>query len=111
MSDLFDFDGFVEKSVSSYRGDATALGNALGALVLGRYVGWRALRVIYSKGSYAKYQRLLDIDFKDVLPERGRYSYKSFGLAILDSLGGFWDFVRKTETVPELQSGKRSLFE
>ena len=108
MPEIFDFDAHIRGVVENYQGDATVLGNALGALVLGRYVGWRALRVVYSTGSYTKYQKILGIQFKDVLRERDVYSGKSLGLSILDEVGGFWDFCRSSAGPVELQ-GKRSL--
>ncbi|HRX01467.1 MAG TPA: hypothetical protein P5280_18385 [Cyclobacteriaceae bacterium] len=111
MSEIFDFDAHIEHVISGYRGDATTLGNAIGALVLGRYVGWRVVRVVYSNSTYTKYQKILGIQFKDVLPERSRYSYKSLGLFILDKAGKFWDFVRSSSHVPDLANGRRSMFE
>ena len=94
--EIFDFDSHIHKVIENYQGDAAALGNAIGALVLGRYVGWRVLRVVYSSPTYTKYQTLLGIQFKDVLRERDVLSSKSLGLAILDRVGGFWDFCRSS---------------
>lgn len=103
-SQLFDYDGFIESVIARYQGDATLLSSAIGALVLGRYVGWRVLRVVYSNTTYLKYQNILGIDFKEVLPERGLYVRKSIGLRILDGLGGFWDFVRRSAGPDELKT-------
>lgn len=102
MPDIFDFDAHIRGVVEGYQGDGTALGDALGALVLGRLVGWRALRVIYSTRSYSKYQKILGIQFKDVLRERDIYAKKSLGLRILDEVGGFWNFCRSSVGPPEL---------
>lgn len=104
MPEIFDFDAHIRGVVENYQGDATVLGNALGALVLGRYVGWRVLRVVYSSPAYTKYQKILGIQFKDVLRERDIYAKKSLGLRILDEVGGFWDFVRSASGSPELKS-------
>ncbi len=109
MSQLFDFDSHIQRTIENYSGDATALGNAFGALVLGRYIGWRALRVIYSSETYSKYQNILGIQFKDVLRERDILSRKSLGLAILDRVGGFWDFVRSASGPSDLKSQHRLL--
>ena len=108
MPGIFDFDAHMQRTVENYQGDATVLGNALGALVLGRYVGWRVLRVVYSNKSYIKYQKILGIRFKDVLRERDIYAKKSLALRILDEVGGFWDFCRSSAGPAELH-GKRSL--
>lgn len=103
MSQLFDFDSHIQQTIENYQGDAVILGNALGALVLGRYVGWRVLRIVYSSPTYSKYQKILGVNFKDVLRERDFLSKKSLGLAIIDRLGGFWDFVRQAAGPSELK--------
>lgn len=108
MSEIFDFDSHIKSVIENYNGDATVLGNAIGALVVGRYVGWRALRVVYSNKSYIKYQKILGIQFRDVLRERDIYAKKSLALRILDEVGGFWDFCRSSAGPAELH-GKRSL--
>ena len=108
MPQPFDFDSHIQRTVENYQGDATVLGNALGALVLGRYVGWRVLRVVYSSNSYSKYQKILGIQFRDVLRERDIYAKKSLGLSILDEVGGFWDFCRSSAGSAELH-GKHNL--
>ena len=108
MPEIFDFDSHIQRTIENYSGDATVLGNAIGALVLGRYVGWRALRVVYSNKSYSKYQNILGIQFKDVLRERDIYSKKSLALRVLDEVGGFWDFCRSSAGPAELH-GKRNL--
>lgn len=109
MSEIFDFDAHIQSVIENYQGDATVLGNALGALVLGRYVGWRVIRVVYSNNSYSKYQNLLGIQFRDVLREREILSRKSLGLSILDRIGGFWDFCRSSSGPPELKTQRNLL--
>lgn len=109
MPQPFDFDSHIQSVIENYHGDGTALGDAIGALVLGRYLGWRALRVVYSNSSYSKFQCLLGIQFKDVLRERDIFSYKSLGLAVLDRVGGFWDFCRSSSGPPELKHQRNFL--
>jgi hypothetical protein len=90
---LFDYDGYIENLIANYKGEGAVLGNAIGMLVLGRYVGWRVVRLVYSQNTYMKYRDILGVDIKDVVPERGRLARKSLALAILDKIGGFWDLV------------------
>ncbi len=106
--EIFDFDAHIQRTIENYQGDGTALGDALGALLLGRYVGWRALRVVYSNKSYSKFQNILGIQFKDVLRERDVLFKKSVGLTILDRVGGFWDFCRSSSGPVELK-GQRNI--
>jgi len=110
MSELFDFDKHIEGLIDNYHGDGNALAHAIGYLVVGRYVGWRVIRIICAKETYAKHQKILGVEFKDVLPERGRFARKSLALSFLDRVGGFWDYVRRSGPIPGLNAS-RSTFE
>lgn len=108
MPDLFDFDKHIENTIDNYQGDGNALAHAIGYLVLGRYVGWRVIRIICSKDTCAKHQKILGIDFKEVLPERGHFARKSRALSFLDKAGGFWDYVRRSGPIPGLNASRSS---
>ena len=91
---------FVSKN---YRGDATLLCSAIGAAMFGRVYGWRVLRIVTSNPSYLKYQKLLGIDFKSVLPEETEYSKRSLGFTIVTRLDNFWKVVRGQEPLDSKQ--------
>lgn len=79
--------------IAEYRGDATTLESAIGALVLGQHFGWRALRIIHSPSTFRKYEGILGFKFEDHVPERTHLSSKLLGISIADQTGRFWDVV------------------
>lgn len=94
---LEDFDKLLEAVIKDYSGNGDYLLSAVGAYFVGRFLGWRVLRLMCSSKSYARHQRILGIDFKERLPDRGAYSYKSLALAMLDKASDFWRVVRGHE--------------
>lgn len=61
--------------------------------MLGRVYGWRVIRIITSSKIYTRHQRILSLDFKQVLPEETDLSKKSIGYSIAKKLDKFWDVV------------------
>jgi hypothetical protein len=83
----------VDEVMKNFKGDIVELSNAIGALNVGRFYGWRVLRIVISNASYRKYQRILGLEFKSVLPETTIYSKKSAGYNLVVKAGKFWDAV------------------
>ncbi len=77
-----------------YKGDTEVLRHAVGAVMFGRIYGWRVLRITTSSGAYTKYQRILGLDFKEVLPETTDISERSLAYKIVKKLNNFWKVVR-----------------
>lgn len=89
-----DLDNHIDSLMESFKGDIVDLTHAIGAVTVGRKYGWRVLRIIVSSHAYAKYQRILGLEFKDVLPEKTDFSEKSCGYNLVNSLDKFWQVVR-----------------
>lgn len=83
----------IDKVASEYIGDISHLSSAIGAVMLGRVYGWRVIRIITSSKIYTRHQRILSLDFKQVLPEETEFSKKSIGYSIAKKLDKFWDVV------------------
>jgi hypothetical protein len=83
----------IEKAVKEYEGDFTVLESALGALVIGREVGWHGLRVCHSGRTFRRYEDILGIKFREVLPDRTKRSTRLRGIRIADGLGKFWQAI------------------
>lgn len=84
----------IDKVMVGYKGDIVDLAHAIGAARIGHHYGWRVLRLVVSQVSYRKYQKLLQIDFKDSLPEFTPYTEKSAGYQLVVKLNNFWDVVK-----------------
>jgi len=89
-----EFIEFTEETIKNFSGQFDTLYSALGALLVGRYFGWRVLKLTLSPTTYSKYKKVLGIDYKDELEPLGFYSHKSLGLKLANKIGNFWDIVQ-----------------
>jgi hypothetical protein len=90
----YEFNELVKNVITNYTGRGDLLVSAIGFLVVGRYLGWKVLSLLYSEPTIRSYQNAIGIVFKDVLPERTLLSKKSNALKIVDSIGNFWKVVQ-----------------
>jgi hypothetical protein len=88
-----DLDNHIDSLMENFKGDIVDLTHAIGAVTVGRKYGWRVLRIVISNASYRKYQRILGLEFKSVLPEQTDFSEKSCGYNLVVNAGKFWDAV------------------
>lgn len=102
----------VDSIMKNFKGDMVELSNAIGALNVGRFYGWRVLRIIISNASYRKYQRVLGLEFKEVLPRETVYSTKSAGYNLVlkaeETGKKFYDFVNG---ILKIDSKEKTRFE
>jgi hypothetical protein len=83
----------IEQVTKNFKGQADELAEAIGMVVLGNLVGWRVVRLVCSRRCWMMITQLFG-DPKELLPERGRYAYKSLGLRVIDTIGGYWEIIR-----------------
>lgn len=88
-----DLEHLMKSAAYDFSGNMQILQNAFGALCIGRIYGWRVLRLVLDKGSYSKYQKLLNLKFSEACDERGILADRSIALGIADTVGGFWKMV------------------
>lgn len=81
----------IDEAIDRYQGDSSILESAIGALIFGNKFGWRVLRITHSSHSYGKYEKILGVKFREVLPERTDLSNRSLALRLADSMDRFWD--------------------
>jgi hypothetical protein len=80
-----------------YEGDCTVLESAMGALVWGRIVGWHGLRVIHSSRTFKRYEEILGIEFREVLPEQTEQSERLNGIRLAKKFKKFWQAISSGE--------------
>jgi hypothetical protein len=97
----------VYKAALLFHGDINDLIVAVGCLYVGRLLGWRVIRLVYSNKRYSDFQKILslgmdngDFKFADWFEDRERLSYKSYGLWLVDKAQSFWDTVRGVKPLP-----------
>lgn len=93
----------IEKALDGYKGQVGVIEQAVGVLVLGRLLGWRVMYLVHGGQTLNRYQDILGVKFRDVLPDTGRAAQKSVAWRIVSGVGKFWDVVKRRLVLPELK--------
>ena len=83
----------IDEAVNEFEGDAAVLESAIGALVVGRVVGWKALRLMHNGRTFKRYEEVLGVKFRDVLDEVTDQSERMMGYKLAQKMGKFWQAV------------------
>jgi hypothetical protein len=83
----------VKEAFHKYSGDFTVLESAVGAFFLGMMIGWRPLVIIHSPKTIKRYETILNVNFKELMPESNNLSDRSNGYELALSLDNFWSAV------------------
>jgi len=81
-------------AIKPYKGDFTKLESAIGALIIGKRMGWRVMFLIHNRSTLREYEKILGVKFQEVLPEVGELAHKSIGWAAAQKIGNFWKAVK-----------------
>ncbi len=84
----------IDKAVMKFRGQSNELESAIGALMVGRKLGWRPLFLIHSPRTIKKYETILNIRFQDTLPDVGPKAKDSIAWKIGERASNFWKLVK-----------------
>jgi hypothetical protein len=90
-----------ENAIADFSGQLDELESALGMLRMGFHFGWKVLYLIHSKRTIRKYEEILNIKVRDVFPEVGPSSYRSYGYVIAEKLSNFWKIVSGDTKIPD----------
>jgi hypothetical protein len=90
-----------EKAIANFSGQLDELESALGMLRMGHHFGWKVLYLIHSKRTIRKYEGFLNIKIREVFPETGPSSYRSFGLSLADKYSNFWKVAGGDIKIPD----------
>lgn len=91
----------IELVCETYSGQGDKLAEVIGLIVMGRFYGWRVVRLASPSRSWPLAVRLFgDLTSGDLMPERGRFAHRSFGLKIVDGMKDYWEVVRRHVSVP-----------
>jgi hypothetical protein len=90
----------IDEVTESYVGQLDYLYESIGMVVSGRLLGWRVMRLVSSGRCWTLSTKLFG-DPKLIMPERGKYYYKSLGMKIIDSTiqksGEYWDYINRVK--------------
>ncbi|MDC1502972.1 hypothetical protein N8559_07980 [Gammaproteobacteria bacterium] len=90
---LKKLDAIEQVAIAKFTGDLGELESALGMLRLGQQYGWRVMYLIHSKATIRKYEKILDIDVKELFPEAGPSAERNQGYKLIQKVGNFWKVV------------------
>ena len=92
----------IDHATKRYSGLMTTLEAAIGVLLVGRNMGWKPMLLIHDKKTLRKYERVLGVQFRDVLPEVGPWANKSMAWRAVQKVGNFWKAVKGE--IPNIRS-------
>lgn len=81
-------------AVDRFKGYVPQLEAAIGALFVGKRVGWKVLYLVHDKKTLRQYEDLLKISFREVLPDVGPKANKSVAWVALEGIKNFWKAVK-----------------
>lgn len=81
------------RAFAKFQGQFDELESAYGFLRVGFQIGWKPLAIIHSKSTFRKYEKILDINAKELFPEETTASYRSIGYSFAKKLSNFWKAV------------------
>lgn len=91
-----------EAAIANFRGQLDELESALGMLRMGHHFGWKVLYLIHSKRTIRKYEGILgDIKIREIFPETGPSSYRSYGFAYAEKFSNFWKVAGGDIKIPD----------
>jgi len=89
LIDLFD------RATLDFKGDLHHLETAIGALLVGRQLGWKPLLLIHDKRTIKRFEKDLGIkSIRDYMPEIGKHADKSLAWNLVQKVSSFWKAVK-----------------
>ena len=81
----------IDRAIKNFGpGSVDTLSGAIGYLMIGRKFGWRVMFFMHSQGTVRKYEKILGIKSKDVMPEEGPFRKKALVWDAVQKATNFW---------------------
>ena len=84
----------VDSTIRNFKGQLPKLEGAIGALLVGQKLVWKVLFLVHDKRTIAKYEKILELKFRDVLPAETSLSHKSVAWTAVQKVTNFWKAVK-----------------
>jgi hypothetical protein len=94
-----NFQDVIKAAFKDYSGDLRVFAAAVGALHMGFMLGWRPLMIVHNPKTFRKYEQILKINFREVMPETTDLSDRNYGYRAVQIANNYWDVVRGTAPV------------
>jgi len=99
-----DYLRIIDEVSVKFKGQLNDLEGAIGALLVGRHLGWRPLYLMHDRKKIKKYEDILGVDFREVLPEIGEKATKSIAWGAFQKFNNFWKAVNGN--IPNVRSNE-----
>ena len=84
----------MDQAIKDFQGNTDALAGAIGYLMIGRKFGWRVMLFMHSPSTVRKYEKILGISSREVMPEIGPLAKKAVAWHALRKVSNFWKAVK-----------------
>ena len=84
----------IDKKTQEFKGQINELEQAIGMWFVGRQFGWKVMLLVHDRKTIAKYEKLLGIDFRNEVPDVGKYAHKSLAWNAVQKVSNFWKAVK-----------------
>lgn len=83
-----------DKITKEFQGQINELESAIGFFMVARQFGWKPLLLIHDKNTIKKYEKILQLNFRDELEAVGPYAEKSVAYSAVLKIKSFWKAVK-----------------
>lgn len=98
----------MDQVVRKFQGPLDELESALGFYMIGFHFGWKVLYLIHTKATVAKYEKLLEINVREIFDEVGPDADRSLAFKAVQSFTNFWRVVSGDDKLPLSRDERRS---
>ena len=84
----------IDKRTQEFKGQISELEQAIGMWMVGRQFGWKVMLLVHDRKTIAKYEDLLGIDFRNEVPDVGKFAHKSVAWTAVQKVSNFWKAVK-----------------
>lgn len=84
----------ITRAIKDFSGYMPTLEGAIGCYFAGKELGWKPMLLMHEKRTIKKYEEILGINFREELPEEGRWAKKSMGWEASKKISNFWKAVK-----------------
>jgi len=84
----------IDSAIQNFQGNSDVLESAIGALHVGRKMGWKILYLTHSTYTIRRYEKILGCSFREILDDETKYSTKSIAFLAVKKVSNFWKAVK-----------------
>jgi hypothetical protein len=84
----------IEEAVKNFKGYVPSLESAIGALFVGKGMGWKVLRIVHNEKTIRTYEQRLGLRFEVQMEQTTPLSKKSYGYLFAQKWDSFAKLVR-----------------